>query len=352
LRGDLKSYVDGELAGLRATFVRGHLARCATCRQEADWLRHVGQEMRELENAVPRPELRSRIMASLPVAPPASQPSSDRTQDSFRRSSAPRFALAGGTLCLLLGGAFAMRGAFAPNPTLPENPAPTVATAPAPKEKPSAAPSIASTQVAPIAKDPVTAWADAESEKKERERLQRQNEAQRQIVRAVPKSVQAQQPLPTENAIPMLRLTAGATEMMQVKLRLQSLAPQMGAELATHALDERGQAELAGRKRNDVAMPPIPKQGAERSAEPGEWITLRLPAPRVAALLKELGHYGKMERVVPKPRSTNPAAQVGTKPNASTGYAGLRLPEFAPEETAANLVTLRLHLKPLTLEKE
>ncbi|HEV2472792.1 MAG TPA: zf-HC2 domain-containing protein [Chthonomonadales bacterium] len=69
VRFDLKAYLDGELAAPRALLVRCHLAYCGECKEELVWLKRLGEDMRDLDRATPPPELRDRIMNSLPARP-------------------------------------------------------------------------------------------------------------------------------------------------------------------------------------------------------------------------------------------------------------------------------------------
>ncbi|GEM_PF-3655009 len=115
---DLKAHLDGELSGMRRYFVGKHLARCASCREEVASLRQFGAEMRDLETAVPSPQLRQRIMANLPeIAPVPSAPVR------WKPNPMPRYALAGAFSLLLVIGAFAL------NRTMNTNPAETTAIA-------------------------------------------------------------------------------------------------------------------------------------------------------------------------------------------------------------------------------
>jgi hypothetical protein len=111
-QANLKAYLDGEISAVRGWLVRGHLAQCAECREELRWLRRLGEDMKELESTRPRPELRARILASLPTTPPApgirvvhSRPDRERSPQFM-----PRLALAG-ILALLLAfsGVFALK---------------------------------------------------------------------------------------------------------------------------------------------------------------------------------------------------------------------------------------------------
>lgn len=71
VRAELKAYCDGELGFLTRARVRRHLARCAPCQTEVQALRRIGEELRHLDQlVVPSPELRARILQSLPDEPP------------------------------------------------------------------------------------------------------------------------------------------------------------------------------------------------------------------------------------------------------------------------------------------
>lgn len=105
VRDDLKAYQDGELTLLRRCKVRWHLSHCAECREESKWLARLGEDMRDLERAQPRPELRQRILASLPEAPPGRAVEMTPLRP---MSGAPRSAFAGACVALLAVGAFAV----------------------------------------------------------------------------------------------------------------------------------------------------------------------------------------------------------------------------------------------------
>ena len=115
---DLKAHLDGELSGMRRYFVGKHLAGCASCREEVAGLRQFGAEMRDLETAVPSPQLRQRIMANLPEM--TSVPSAPVR---WKPNPIPRYASAGAFSLLLIVGAFAL------NRTMNATPAQTIANA-------------------------------------------------------------------------------------------------------------------------------------------------------------------------------------------------------------------------------
>jgi hypothetical protein len=107
---DLKAYQDGELPVWRRWLVQAHLVCCGVCREEAAWLKRLGEDMKDLERATPSPRLRARILASLPDTPPSAANRVVRGMGSRRTALTgwPRLALASmGALLLLFGAAFA-----------------------------------------------------------------------------------------------------------------------------------------------------------------------------------------------------------------------------------------------------
>lgn len=134
---DLKAYLDGELSGMRRYFVGRHLTGCVSCREEVAGLRQFGAEMRDSETAVPSPQLRQRILASLPeMAPVSSAPVR------WRPNPMPRYASAGAFSLLLVVGAFAL------NRTM--NTTPTQTTAVAAPNIPAVLPTPQNSQTQPI----------------------------------------------------------------------------------------------------------------------------------------------------------------------------------------------------------
>ena len=114
MTNELKASLDGELSIWRAGRVRLHLLCCASCREERAWLRRLGSEMKELERATPRPELRAKILASLPEVTPlkALEPASRRPLFTSN-SASPRYALGVAALAvvsmLITGSVYAYR---------------------------------------------------------------------------------------------------------------------------------------------------------------------------------------------------------------------------------------------------
>ena len=103
LRANLKAHLDGEMSALRNCLVRWHLAQCAECREELRWLHRLGEDMKDIESARPRPELRARILANLPETPPAPGIRVVHSRPDLARSPRlmPRLALASGLATLL-----------------------------------------------------------------------------------------------------------------------------------------------------------------------------------------------------------------------------------------------------------
>ncbi len=80
VKSDLKAYLDGELSTPRRMLVTFHLTRCTDCKEEIAWLQRLGRSMSSLEGAQPSPQLRTRILATLPpmeMDVPARQPQRD-----------------------------------------------------------------------------------------------------------------------------------------------------------------------------------------------------------------------------------------------------------------------------------
>jgi hypothetical protein len=114
LRVNVKAYLDGEMSAVRSGLVRWHLAQCTECREELRWLRRLGEDMKDIESAHPRPELRARILANLPNTPPAPGIRVVHSRQDRARTSAfmPRLALASSLAMLLTFSAvFAMKHA-------------------------------------------------------------------------------------------------------------------------------------------------------------------------------------------------------------------------------------------------
>ena len=113
---DLKAFSDGELTLPKRLLVRAHLLLCSTCREEVKWLKRLGEDMRDLERAVPSPRLRARILAALPDSPPG--------RPDYSRAASGRtvqFRLAFGAVGILALAAFAIVIINIPRPTYATN---------------------------------------------------------------------------------------------------------------------------------------------------------------------------------------------------------------------------------------
>jgi hypothetical protein len=67
---DLRAYLDGELSVVRRLAVRLHLARCASCREEADIMEQLSNDLRVGDAGTLEPSLRAKILAGLHEAAP------------------------------------------------------------------------------------------------------------------------------------------------------------------------------------------------------------------------------------------------------------------------------------------
>lgn len=106
VEANLKAYSDSELGFWGRMVVERHLSQCSVCREEVDALRRIAKNMREMERATPRPELRAMILANLPNTPPSRTPARTR-----RTVFAPRFAMASALLLVFgVGSVFALKG--------------------------------------------------------------------------------------------------------------------------------------------------------------------------------------------------------------------------------------------------
>jgi hypothetical protein len=356
MRADLKAYLDGELSLLQGWLVRGHLSRCTDCREEVIWLKRLGEDMRELERATPRPELRARIMASLPETLPARVSAPNPVRRSVGLVSAPRFALAGSLILLLAGGVFALNhyaSAPAPAPTtavtrpLPSAPLfKTERTASAAMEN--AGGTRASAVAVPL--DEVTAEANRRWIQHERERLRRQEEVRRAIARTIPGAITTPKPANAAENTPLLLLTleAGSKDIAWVRQRLKGLAQQMGGDLVVKEPDSRGMNQLY----HDKLIPDPTQPGAmihptETSALPhgGEVVTLRIRTQYVTEFLRTIQRYGRAERVITRPAAAR-LPDITTQPAPARESQGPLLVAPKPGETSAALLTLRVYIAP------
>lgn len=95
-RADIKAWLDGELSPLRRLYVGWRISQDPALRAERDELARLGGEMKKLNHPTPRPELRARILANLPPAPPTPLPPARRVLHPSQ------LALSGSLACALL----------------------------------------------------------------------------------------------------------------------------------------------------------------------------------------------------------------------------------------------------------
>ncbi len=116
IQGQLKAYVDRELHPVRSRFVDFHLSRCVSCKDEVDQLIQLAMNLTPLNVGHPRPELRARILATLPAMSPVAQ-RNVYTRPAIANNRTYRTAIATAFCLLLAFGAFAaLNGIFAPHP--------------------------------------------------------------------------------------------------------------------------------------------------------------------------------------------------------------------------------------------
>lgn len=348
-RAELKAYLDGELSGVRGLLTRGHLRRCAACREESAWLRRLGEDMKDLERAVPAPALRSRILAALPEASPASlagrpAPVMPRYRPAPNRA-VPRFAL---------GGAFAAAGLAVFALSLPRTPVPeptpeTVAAT----TRPPASPAPVFVQVAPVipppaAPDPLSEEADREVARLEARRAgQERRDRDAELRRAL--------------ALAARRPRLGAPDV-RLTLALSGLTPSAASDrLGLLARRLGGRADAVSPETGQAATGP-----ADSAPRPAA-VIVRVPSVRSAAFadgLKRLGQVFSLPtggdpdpaRIafaaapsVPLPTAERIPAQAteAAENSALPQVANLKpLPARQPDATASRVVKVLIYLQP------
>ncbi len=285
-RAELKAFLDGELSAARKLKVRLHLVRCEACREERSWLHQLGSDMKELEKAKPRPELRAKILASLPDTPPAAVSAPSRWHGASTLRYAPALASVGLVSLLLTGGVFAYYRLSEPSEaqqravrsvTLP----PQVRSRPAPASPPSAGAGIplAGPLSASSSRDLVSEEADrlmAEEGKREAQlHLKARREERR---RAAQRAAQGKPSVET----PLLKLASaegGVNGDAFVAQFRETVHKAEGKFLSAKPLHE--------------------ETGAVRE------ITLKVPAERVEEFLGDLNREGKLTKLSAAPASAS-----------------------------------------------
>jgi hypothetical protein len=286
LHADLKALLDGELPPPRVWLVRAHLLVCAACREEVRWLKRLGEDMRDLERAVPSPRLRARILAALPDSPPG-RPALQRTQEHRRYAiGATGFAGACAALAIL---------AIITNSNVPAShtASPALPVAHGVLRGGSAAPGgdVALLPTAPAAVDPYSAEADRrlaqwfrDDEHRETIRLAANRASWTHLVAAVrtPQSVgSASAPVTLALAVP---------NVQDAQDRLSAWAASVGGstQAPPRAYTSGSPVAPTVDPRAESSAPP-----AGSAESPGSRIVaIRLPATRLSSLQAVLGQTG------------------------------------------------------------
>lgn len=309
IQRNLKAYADGELNFFGRRRAARHIAQCEACREETLWLQKFAQELREQEAATPRPELRARILASLPDAPVAVRPADPRRAPFL----APRYATGAALLLVAtLGGAFALKSAgIWGSASAP----PQAVNAPPPSK--SVAEAAATRKIVlPDDTENINQKADALFQQK-----------MRNIV-AKPPAVQVPAPIfdATEATadVPQLGFApAEATKASDYVQRVAQTVHQMGGAV----------------------------EGIEANAAPSAF-TIHIPAKRVTEMFRQARRFGNFSKSA-KPHGANrPVSPAGQD---STSRRQMRVPFPAKGDEDRNLtltpddkgfVTLRVEVKP------
>ena len=323
LQTNLKAHLDGEMSAVRNWLVRWHLAQCPECREELRWLRRLGEDMKELESARPRPELRARILANLPAAPPTpgirvvlSRPDQGRSP-----RFAPRPALAGGLATLLaFSGVFALKhtpGAVSNVVVAAQGTRPHPVQNGQPEETSPAGdttPEVMATLTYHPEDDPNNALADKmfhdSMNALEREKLvQGQDDWHRLLSQARAAARKTDRTAPTEMGIALT-----VSNIAAVRTHLPTWAKQEGARLVTN-----GRPDAVAAENGDMSA-------SRPESSSNNLIAFYVPAERGPAFLGALKQLGQISAL---PLSPNPAAVAGMKsadpvqaePNANGPHA-------------------------------
>ena len=325
LRANLKAHLDGEMSALRSWLVRWHLAQCTECREELRWLRRLGEDMKELESARPRPELRARILANLPAAPPAPGIRVVHSRPDQARSTrlAPRLALAGGMVMLLAFSAvFALKSAshLVPAPRKAAESArsgsPQTDASPSPETGAGAMDMV--TYQPPI--DPNNALADKLFRESmnalEREKLaQGQDDWHRLMAQA--RAVARK----TDRTATEMGVALAVPNLAAVRLHLPTWAKQEGARLVVNGRVDPSQIDGSN----------LPT--AQTGNITGNVVAFYVPAARGPAFLTALKHLGQISLLPTDSGSPSTAAAV--QPELSVDGAHKVIPTAPTAESGA-----------------
>ena len=349
LRENLKAFLDGELSPLRRGMVRWHIARCAHCREEAAWLRRLGEDMRTLEKSAPGPNLRRRILASLPPPTPMRPPMKIWRPERAVFRYAPNLALGAAVSAFALGGSYAALSRVAQKETRPaQTPSFSVEMAQSPSANEARIVSAPTTRIDPFAKpsvmdDPTSRRANAlYHAAAHRLALQRRREAQIAAAKAPVKVAAAETPLLTLTPNP------DAADIPTLRKRLEALAIQAGGAMKSVPMGQTGTPRVAPsvplesrpavRSSDPVMAPAMAEPGADASQ-----VAFRIPERQIKPFLQAMRTLGTLKRA--------PIETTGAK----TKNAALSIHENATDQSATRdtmpadtegFVTFRLLLAP------
>ena len=320
LRENLKAFLDGELSPLRRGMMRWHLTRCAHCREESVWLSRLGEDMRTLEKSAPRPELRKRILASLPPPVPMRPPVKIWRPERAVFRYAPNLALGAAVSAFALGGSFAALSRVPRN-----NPKPAVVAlvpAPLPQEptadnavKTNAVKQTAIDPFATVAKtdDPTSRKANAYSRETAR-RLAMQRRQEARLASGKPDIKIA------DAAPPLLTLTPNvdAADVPRLRQRLEALAIQAGGEMKpvplamAHLQTQTVAPSVPLESRTGVRpVNPAPSAASEAGTETdAAQFALRIPSGQLKPFLQAAQTLGTLKRSPPQPNRKSAASAV------------------------------------------
>src|SRR5579862_8983378 len=281
----LKAYVDGELSGPQSWLMRGHLAHCRPCREESEALKRVSHTLQGLPAPEPRPELRARILASLPETPPV-RPAVPLHQ--------PRLALCGAACAALFIGAFALGRASIQG--VNTDTAPDAINAPVPPHRAGAngltrptrtVPAVpsASDDALPVAtvypsRDPFSKKADEETARQlASERL---HAAQNAVDRPLASSGS---PFGQGTSSDPIRLAVSTPDSMAANSRLQDMVRRLGGTLTATVATVGAPTPFRALGASGAVPYPIPAGGV---VQPGRLLLARLPKSQSAAFKQGL----------------------------------------------------------------
>jgi hypothetical protein len=262
-------------------------------------LKRLGEDMRDLERAVPGPHLRARILAALPDAPPTGAPG--RSSRTLRRLViAPAFAAmacaAVWVFAIILKEATAARNNYTRAAVVGNHAGVTDPTADFRTRT-------AANSGVGAATDPYTAAADR------RFAQWMKDEDQRETVRLAANRASLAKALvavraPRARAGEAIRLAVAVPDMIDTRDRLAAWAKAVGGSVEGPAAAPHRSAYAP---MVDTREAPAPLPGAAGDS-PGFQVTLRVPAARLqtlAAVLKQAGAWGASTTELPSARSSS-----------------------------------------------